>query len=187
MNMNEPLTTAQQDELLTTLKTRFEKHHERHEGVRWDGLQAKLTAAPELLLSLYLMEQSGGEPDVVYYDEKENTYTFFDCSAESPTGRRSLCYDQAALDGRKQNKPANSAVNMAEEMGIQMLDEDQYRLLAQWGQFDQKTSSWILTPPEIRQLGGALFCDYRYHHVFTYHNGADSYYSARGFRGFVVV
>ena len=185
--MNEKLTLEQQEEIITILHNRFLNHWQRHEMANWDELLKKLEAAPLKLAALYLMEKTGGEPDVVNYNETDNTYTFFDCSAESPVGRRSLCYDQEALEARKQNKPVHSAVGLADDMGIEILDEAQYRRLQQLGDFDQKTSSWIKTTDEIRKAGGALFCDRRYGHVFTYHNGADSYYSVRGFRGFLVV
>ncbi|MCF6133416.1 DUF4256 domain-containing protein [Flavobacterium wongokense] len=169
--------------LLKELKTRFEKNMNRHKGLDWAKVQAKLEANPDKLWSLDLMEETGGEPDVVGYDNKTDEYIFYDCSPESPKDRRSYCYDRKALDSRKEHKPKNSAIDVAEEMGIEMLDETQYRELQQLGNFDLKTSSWIKTPSEIRKLGGAVFCDRRYDTVFLYHNGAESYYAARGFRG----
>lgn len=173
--------------LLGTLKTRFEKHMHRHKGLEWTKVQTRLEASPKKLATLAEMENTGGEPDVVARDKKTGEYIFFDCSPESPAGRRSFCYDHQALNARKENKPANSAMAMAAAMGIELLTEEQYRYLQQLGNFDTKTSSWIATPPEIRKLGGALFCDRRYNTVFTYHNGAESYYAARGFRGWVGV
>lgn len=184
--MNNPkkdLSPQQRDELLSVLKARFEKNKNRHQGLEWANVLAKLEANPEKLWSLDDMETTGGEPDVVGYDEKTGEYIFFDCSAESPKGRRSVCYDHEALESRKEHKPENSAVEMAADMGIALLTEEQYRQLQQLGNFDLKTSSWVQTPAEIRKRGGALFCDRRYDTVFLYHNGADSYYSARGFRG----
>jgi hypothetical protein len=169
------------------LKSRFEKNMNRHKGITWAKVLAKLETAGEKLWSLDEMESTGGEPDVVDYDKKKDTYLFFDCSAESPKGRRSFCYDRAALIARKEHKPANSVLDMAASMGIELLSEEQYRFLQQLGNFDLKTSSWIQTPPAIRKLGGALFADFRYDHVFVYHNGAESYYAARGFRGALVV
>lgn len=177
------LSAAQTKELLATLKSRFEKNMNRHKGVEWARVQGRLESNNEKLWSLDDMESTGGEPDVVGYDKKTAEYIFYDCSEESPKGRRSLCYDQEALDSRKEHKPKDSAVNMAAEMGIEILNEEQYRELQQLGSFDMKTSSWVKTPNEIRELGGAIFCDRRYDHVFTYHNGAESYYAARGFRG----
>ena len=177
------LSAAQRDSLITTLKARFEKNMSRHKGIEWVNVQERLEAKPEKLWSLSEMEISGGEPDVTGYDKKTGEYIFIDCSAESPKGRRSICYDRQALNARKEHKPANSAMDMAADMGVDILNEEQYRELQQIGRFDLKTSSWILTPPAIRKLGGALFCDRRYDHVFVYHNGADSYYAARGFRG----
>lgn len=177
------LSLEQLEELLGALKARFEKNMNRHEGIEWTKVEAKLRANPEKLGSLYEMERTEGEPDVVGYDNETDEYIFFDCSKESPKGRRSVCYDQAALEARKKNKPENSAVNMANEMGIELLTEEQYRSLQELGDFDLKTSSWVQTPEAIRKLGGAIFCDRRYNTVFTYHNGADSYYAARGFRG----
>lgn len=169
--------------LLETLQTRFEANMQRHQGLKWADIQAKLEAKPKKLASLHEMEETGGEPDVVGKDSQTGEYLFFDCSPESPKGRRSLCYDAQALKSRKEHKPKNSAQNMAEEMGIELLTEEQYRQLQELGEFDTKTSSWIQTPAAIRKLGGALFCDRRYDQVFTYHNGAESYYAARGFRG----
>lgn len=181
------LTPAQRAELLHTLKTRFEKNKERHKGIEWSDVLTKLEANAEKLWSLHEMETTGGEPDVVDFDKKAGEYIFYDCSAESPKDRRSLCYDHEALESRKEHKPKNSALQMATEMGIELLTEDKYRQLQKTGKFDTKTSSWITTPAEIRELGGALFCDRRYNHVFTYHNGAESYYAARGFRGMLRV
>jgi hypothetical protein len=184
MENKKQLSAEQQKELISILKARFEKNKSHHAGVEWVKIQAKLErAAAEKLWSLNEMERTGGEPDVVGFDETTGEFLFFDCSAESPKGRRSVCYDPAALDSRKEYKPENSAVEMAATMGIDLLTEEQYRYLQQLGQFDLKTSSWIITPPEIRKLGGALFCDRRYNTVFVYHNGAESYYAARGFRG----
>ncbi len=177
------LLPEQREELLSTLKTRFQKNMNRHEGIDWAKVQAKLEAQPEKLWSLDDMETTGGEPDVVGYDKKTDEYIFYDCAAESPKGRRSYCYDRAALDSRKEHKPANSAVDVAAEMGIELLAEEEYRELQKLGKFDTKTSSWVKTPNDIRKLGGAIFCDYRYATVFKYHNGAESYYGSRGFRG----
>lgn len=174
---------GQREGLLGILKARFEKSMNRHAGLDWAKIQAKLAASPEKLWSLSEMDRTGGEPDVVGFDNMTGEYIFFDCSPESPAGRRSICYDGEALESRKENKPKNSAVEMAAEMGIEILTEEQYRELQKIGDFDLKTSSWVKTPTAIRKLGGALFCDRRYGHVFTYHNGADSYYAARGFRG----
>lgn len=181
------LSSQQRDELLKTLKTRFEKNKNRHKDLEWTKVEARLDAHPEKLWSLDDMESTGGEPDVVAYDKKTGEYIFYDCSEESPKGRRSFCYDQQALNSRKENKPKDSAINMATEMGIEILTEEQYHELQQLGNFDMKTSSWVKTPPAIRALGGAIFCDRRYDHVFTYHNGAESYYAARGFRGLLKV
>ena len=181
------LSSEQREELLGTLKARFEKNMKRHKGVAWTDVEAKLTAKPGKLWSLDEMETTGGEPDVVGVDKKTGEFIFYDCAAESPKGRRSLCYDRQALESRKENKPANNALDMAAEMGIQILSEEQYRALQKLGDFDMKTSSWIETPPEIRALGGALFCDRRYGQVVVYHNGAESYYAARGFRGWLSV
>lgn len=177
------LSPEQTASLLKTLKTRFEKNMNRHKGLAWDKVQAKLEAHAEKLWSLNEMEKTGGEPDVVDYDKKAGEYIFYDCSAESPAGRRSLCYDQKALDSRKEHKPKDSAMKMAAAMGIELLTESQYRALQEFGKFDTKTSSWIITPNDIRKLGGAVYCDFRYGNIFVYHNGAESYYAARGFRG----
>ena len=173
----------QREELLKTLKARFEKNMNRHKGLEWAPVQAKLEANTEKLRSLHEMERTGGEPDVVGHDRKTGEYIFYDCSAESPKGRRSACYDREALESRKEHKPKANALDMAAAMGIELLAEEQYRELQKLGKFDTTTSSWIRTPAEIRKLGGALFCDRRYDHVFVYHNGAPSYYAARGFRG----
>lgn len=180
---NKELTHEQQEELIKTLKARFEKNIERHEGIDWASVQAKLDANLEKLLSLHEMEATGGEPDVVGYDAKTDEYIFYDCSAESPKGRRSVCYDREAWEARKNHKPENTAMDMAKDMGIELLTEEQYRELQQLGKFDLKTSSWVQTPENIRKLGGAIFCDRRYDTIFMYHNGAESYYAARGFRG----
>lgn len=169
------------------MKARFEKNMHRHAGLAWSGVQRKLEANPAKLWSLNEMERTGGEPDVVGFDHTTGEYIFYDCAPESPRGRRSLCYDRAAWESRKENKPEGSALDLAAEMGIEILTEDQYRALQQLGQFDAKTSSWVKTPDAIRKLGGALFCDRRYEHVFVYHNGAESYYAARGFRGWLKV
>ncbi len=177
------LSAAQQKELLSVLKTRFEKNMQRHKGFDWAKVQARLETNAGKLGSLDEMENTGGEPDVVGVDKKTGEYIFYDCAAESPAGRRSVCYDYEALEKRKENKPKNSAMGMAADMGIELLTEEQYRELQQYGKFDTKTSSWIVTPPAIRKLGGALFADYRYGTIFVYHNGAESYYAARGFRG----
>jgi hypothetical protein len=181
--MKKKLSSEQHEELLKILKVRFEKNMARHKGLEWAKVQAKLEANNEKLYSLNEMEITGGEPDVVGHDKKAGEYIFYDCSAESPKERRSLCYDHEALEKRKEHKPENSAINMATDMGIEILTEEQYRQLQQLGSFDTKTSNWIKTPADIRKLGGAIFCDRRYEHVFTYHNGAESYYAARGFRG----
>ena len=180
------LSGAQRDELLKALKDRFEKQMNRHEGLEWAKVQARLEAKTEKLWSLNEMERTGGEPDVVGYDDETGEYVFYDCSAQSPKGRRSLCYDREALEARKNNKPENSATEMASAMGIELLTETQYRELQKLGEFDTTTSSWVKTPSDIRTLGGALYCDRRYDHVFVYHNGADSYYAARGFRGWLI-
>jgi hypothetical protein len=177
------MTPEERKQILGALKARFEKNGNRHKGLVWDPVQTRLKASPEKLRSLNEMERTGGEPDVVGHDEATGEYLFYDCSAESPKGRRSLCYDREALDSRKEHKPANSALDLAAAMGIEILTEDQYRELQRLGEFDTKTSSWIRTPPRIRKLGGALFCDRRYDTVFVYHNGAESYYAARAFRG----
>lgn len=172
-----------QDDLLKTLKERFEKYGSRHSDIEWNDVLKKLEARPEKLNVLYEMEKSGGEPDVVAYDQETDEYVFFDCSPESPIGRRSLCYDDEALESRKANKPQGSALGMAKDMGIEILTVEDYHHLQSLGEFDIKTSSWVKTPERIRKLGGALFCDRRYDTVFVYHNGAESYYGARGFRG----
>lgn len=177
------LSSEKRDELIKTLKARFEKHMNRHQGLEWSKVQKKLEAKPENLWSLYEMERTGGEPDVVAYDQNSDEIIFYDCSAESPSGRRSLCYDRKAWESRKEHKPKDNAVDMATAMGIELLTEEKYRDLQKLGNFDTKTSSWVKTPPDIRKLGGALFCDRRYDTVFVYHNGAESYYAARGFRG----
>jgi len=177
------LSPSQREELLKTLKTRFEKNMNRHKGLEWAKVRARLEANPEKMWSLNEMESTGGEPDVVEHDKKTGEYIFYDCSPESPQGRRSFCYDDGALQSRKENKPKNSAIEMASAMGIELLTEKQYRGLQQLGDFDTKTSSWVKTPTDIRERGGAVFCDRRYNTVFLYHNGAESYYAARGFRG----
>jgi hypothetical protein len=183
------LSPEQREELLNTLKARFEKNKNRHKGVEWTKVQEKLDSqvGAEKLWSLNEMERTGGEPDVVGYDKKTGEYIFYDCSVESPKGRRSVCYDGAALASRKEHKPENSAMDMAAAMGIELLTEEQYREMQTLGDFDMKTSSWVQTPAAIRKLGGALFCDRRYNQVFVYHNGAESYYAARGFRGLLRV
>jgi len=183
MQRAKELKAQQREELLRTLKTRFEKNISRHKGLEWGKVQAKLEANPEKLWSLGEMERTGGEPDIVSNDKKTGEYVFYDCSAESPKGRRSVCYDREALDSRKEFKPNDSAMDMAAAMGIEILTEEQYRELQKLGDFDTKTSSWLKTPSEIRKLDGAIFGDRRYDHVFIYHNGASSYYAARGFRG----
>ena len=177
------LSPEQSQELLATLKERFDKNLNRHQDIEWSKVLAKLEANPKKLSVLNEMEITGGEPDVVGFDEKTGEYIFYDCAAETPKNRRSICYDHEALAARKEHKPANSAINMADEMGIEILSEQEYRQLQKLGKFDTKTSSWIKTPADIRKLGGALFCDYRYGTVFVYHNGAESYYAARAFRG----
>jgi|SRR5215203_5128900 len=177
------MKAQQRDELLRTLKARFEKNMNRHRDLEWAKVQARLEANTEKLLSLNEMERTGGEPDVVGHDEGTGEYIFYDCSEESPKGRRSVCYDREGLESRKEHQPENNAIDMAAAMGIELLTEEQYRELQKLGAFDTKTSSWVKTPSDIRKLGGALFCDRRYGHVFVYHNGAQSYYSARGFRG----
>jgi hypothetical protein len=177
------LSTEQKGELLRNLEERFEKNINRHKDLKWAEVKAKLEANPKKLRSLYEMERTGGEPDVVGYDNKTGEYIFYDCSAESPKGRRSLCYDREALESRKEFKPGNNIIDLAETMGIEVLTEEQYRELQKLGNFDSKTSSWVKTPPDIRKLGGAIFCDRRYDTVFVYHNGAESYYASRGFRG----
>jgi hypothetical protein len=181
--MKKDLPPEQREELLRTLKTRFEKNMNRHKDLEWAKVQAKLEANTEKPWSLNEMERTGGEPDVAGHGKNTGEYIFYDCSAESPKGRRNLCYDREALDGRKEFKPENSAIDMAAAMGIELLSEEQYRELQKLGKFDTKTSSWVKTPSDIRKLGGAIFCDRRYDTVFVYHNGADSYYAARGFRG----
>jgi hypothetical protein len=181
--MKKELSPKQQEELINTLKTRFEKNIKHHENLEWVKIQTKLEANPEKLWSLNEMEETGGEPDVVKHDEKTDEYIFYDCSPETPKGRRSICYDNEALEARKEHKPKNSAINMAASMGITILTEEEYRELHKLGKFDTKTSSWIQTPAEIRKLGGATFADFRYNTIFIYHNGADSYYAVRGFRG----
>jgi Protein of unknown function (DUF4256) len=177
------LSVEQCSALISTLKARFEKHMNRHKGVDWAHVQAKLEANTEKMWSLYEMERTGGEPDVVGQDKKTGEYLFYDCSAESPKGRRSVCYDREGLESRKEHRPENNALDLAAAMGIELLTEEQYRELQQQGEFDTKTSSWVKTPADIRSLGGALFCDRRYGHVFVYHNGASSYYGVRAFRG----
>lgn len=185
--MQKQLNLETKNELLIILKNRFDKNIIRHKNIEWDKVKAKLENSPEKLWSLNQMELTGGEPDVIGYDNKNNEYIFCDCSVESPKGRISLCYDQEALDSRKKNKPENSAISMAKEMGIDILTVDQYRELQELGSFDSKTSSWVKTPDDIRKLGGAIFADFRYGKVFVYHNGAESYYSSRGFRGLIRV
>ena len=185
--MKKELSSKQREALLSTLKARFEKHMNRHKGLEWAKVQAKLQASTEKLWSLNAMEETGGEPDVVGHDKKTGEYIFYDCSAESPKGRRSLCYDHEALEKRKEHKPEDSAINMAADMGIEILSEEEYKELQKLGNFDTKTSSWVKTPSAIRKLGGAIFCDRRYDTVFMYHNGAESYYAARGFRGSLIV
>jgi hypothetical protein len=177
------LTTDEISALLSTLKARFEKNINRHKGLAWAEVQARLEAHPEKMWTLHIMEETGGEPDVVSQNKQTGEYIFYDCSAESPKGRRSLCYDLEAWEARKEHKPADNAMDVAEAMGVDILSEEEYRALQQLGKFDLKTSSWVKTPAAIRKLGGAIFCDRRYDHVFTYHNGAESYYAARGFRG----
>ena len=191
MTKNKPaagaLSQKQIDGLLSILKTRFEKNNNRHTGIEWTKVEAKLKKNTDILWSLNEMEKTGGEPDVVGYDKKTNEFIFYDCSAESPAQRRSLCYDRKAWESRKEHKPKDNAVDVAASMGIELLNEEQYRELQKLGEFDLKTSSWIKTPDDIRNLGGAIFCDRRYDKVFTYHNGAESYYAARGFRGMLKV
>jgi hypothetical protein len=186
-NNKTSLSPDQREALLKTLKSRFEKNMSRHKGLDWAKVQAKLEANPEKLWSLNEMEKTGGEPDVVGHDKKTGEYIFYDCAAESPKGRRSFCYDAEALASRKEHKPVNSAIDLAAEIGIEILDEEQYGELQKLGEFDIKTSSWVKTPPDFRKLGGALFCDRRFNRVFVYHNGAESYYAARGFRGWLKV
>jgi len=182
-NPKKKLSAEDSKELLSTLKVRFEKNMARHKNLDWSKLQAKLTGNVEKLWSLHQMEVTGGEPDVISHDKKTDDYIFYDCSPESPKGRRSICYDHEALESRKEHKPENSATQMAADMGIEILTEEEYRELQKFGKFDTKTSSWIKTPAAIRKLGGAIFADWRYGQVFVYHNGAESYYAARGFRG----
>lgn len=181
--MKNIISKEEQEQLISILKARFEKNPKRHENIEWSKVESKLSSQPEKLWSLLQMEKTEGEPDVVSYDNSKDEYLFMDCVAESPKSRRSLCYDRKALNSRKEHKPKNSAIDVAEEMGIELLNEEQYRQLQQLGNFDTKTSSWIATPEEVRKLGGAIFCDFRYGRVFLYHNGAESYYAARGFRG----
>lgn len=176
------LTQEQRDDIIGQLNARFEKNRGRHPDLEWESIQTRLEANPDRLWALYQMERTGGEPDVVLRDQTTGEYVFYDCSAESPKDRRSLCYDHAALESRKENRPENSAMGLADEIGVELLTEDQYRTLQKLGEFDVKTSSWVKTPDSIRKLGGAIFCDRRYNTVFVYHNGAESYYSARGFR-----
>ena len=183
MQRAKDMNAKQREELLRALKARFEKNKNRHKGLEWAKVQARLEANPEKLWSLHEMERSGGEPDVIGHDKKTGEYIFYDCSAETPKGRRSICYDGEALESRKEFKPANNAMDMAAAMGIELLSEEQYRELQKLGDFDTKTSSWLKTPADIRKLGGAIFADRRYGHVFVYHNGAQSYYGVRAFRG----
>lgn len=180
--MKKDLSANEKTQLIEILKARFEKNLKRHAGVEWNLVEKKLLNSPGKLWSLSQMEKSGGEPDVIAFDEKENAFLFCDCSAESPSGRRSLCYDQLALDKRKENKPKGNVIEDAKQMGVEVITESEYRHLQKSESFDAKTSSWVITPDSIRKLGGAIFCDYRYGTVFTYHNGADSYYAARGYR-----
>lgn len=186
-NGKQELSISQREGLLETLKARFEKNGNRHQDFVWDSVQAKLASNPDKLWSLNEMEMTGGEPDVVGFDDRSGAYIFCDCSAESPKGRRSICYDREALESRKDHRPENNAIDMAAFMGIELLSEEEYRVLQKLGKFDLKTSSWVKTPSAIRELGGALFCDRRYDTVFVYHNGAESYYAARGFRGLLRV
>jgi len=181
------LSSEQREKLLKVLKTRFEKNMNRHKDIEWAKVQAKLESNTRKLWSINEMERTGGEPDVVSYDAKTKEYFFYDCSVESPSGRRSFCYDREALNSRKEHKPKNSAIDMADSMGIEILSEEQYRELQKFGKFDTKTSSWIKTPSDIRKLGGAIFADFRYSKIFVYHNGAESYYAARAFRGLLKV
>ncbi len=186
-NGKKKLSQEQRQKLFKILKVRFEKNMNRHKGIQWSKVQTKIEANSEKMWSLNEMEKTGGEPDVIGYDKKSGGYIFYDCSAESPNGRRNVCYDQKALESRNEFKPKNTAMDMAIAMGIEMLTEEQYKELQKLGNFDTKTSSWLKTPSEIRKLGGAIFADRRYDHVFMYHNGASSYYSGRGFRGFLVI
>lgn len=181
-NTKKELAPKQKEELLTILKTRFQKNADRHTDIDWAKVESKLLSSPDKLVSLYEMENTGGEPDVVIYDKKSGEYVFYDCSIECPVGRRSFCYDEAALNSRKESKPKNSALGFAKSIGVEILNEEEYRYLQTLDKFDTKTSSWLKTPDDIRKLGGAIFGDYRYGKVFVYHNGAESYYSARGFR-----
>ncbi len=185
--LKKDISKEEQNDLLEVLRRRFEKNLSRHENLHWQVIKKRLKNNPSVLQTLFFMENTGGEPDVIFYDEKANKYTFIDCSKESPVGRRSLCYDQKALKYRKKNKPKNSALSLARSIGIKILDEADYRKLQELGDFDLKTSSWIKTPDNIRNLGGALFCDFRYNTLFVYHNGAESYYQSRGFRGLVKI
>jgi hypothetical protein len=185
--IDKELSPEQRKELLEALKARFNKNMSRHEDLAWAIVEARLETNPEKLWSLHNMERTGGEPDVVSHDEKSGEYIFYDCSQESPVGRRNVCYDREAQESRKEHKPANNAIDLAAFIGIELLTEDEYRNLQKLGHFDTKTSSWVKTPPEIRKLGGALFCDRRYDTVFVYHNGAETYYAARGFRGLLRV
>lgn len=187
MMKNEGLTKEQSDDLIGLLERRFKDHMERHPQITWEAVKERLEAQTDKVWSLYHMEQTGGEPDVIAYDDADDTFLFCDCSLESPEGRRNVCYDPKALEDRKTHKPKHSAVGMAEEMGIELMDESTYRKLQRLGQYDTKTSSWVSTPEDIRRLGGALFCDRRYGQVFLYHNGASSYYGVRGFRGMVTL
>lgn len=186
-NKKRELSIEQRDILFNVLKARFLKNKERHKGLEWDGIKLKLEANPGKIWSLNEMERTGGEPDVIEFDNNTNEYVFVDCSDETPKGRRSICYDREALDSRKEHKPKNNAIDMASEMGIEILTEEQYRKLQEFGKYDAKTSSWVKTPDNIRKLGGAIFCDYRYDTVFVYHNGAESYYASRGFRGLLKI
>ena len=187
MTTNKLLSQQEKDELIKTLKSRFEKNRNRHLGIDWAEVQAKLESNPDKLWSLQVMEDTGGEPDVIEFNQSNNEFIFYDCSAESPKGRRSYCYDREALNARKEFKPYNNVIENASEMGIELLTEEQYHILQKLGKFDTKTSSWLKTPAEIRKLGGAIFAEYRYDHVFVFHNGAQSYYAARGFRGLLRV
>ena len=187
MKNKQELLPEQREELLSVVKARFEKNRHRHASIEWEKVQAKLETNPEKLWSLYEMESTGGEPDIVGQDVNIGEYLFYDCSAESPKGRRSLCYDRKALESRKENKPQNNVIDVATAMGIELLSEEQYRALQKLGNFDTKTSSWLKTPAEIRKLGGAIFADFRYGNIFVYHNGADSYYAGRAFRGLLKV
>lgn len=187
MSIKNEISTEEKEEFLSLLQERFENNKKRHKGIEWNSVLVKLESTPEKLWSLLEMERTGGEPDVIGYDKKTNEYIFYDCSPESPKERRSICYDRTALDSRKEHKPKNNAMDMATAIGIEILTEEQYRFLQTLGEFDTKTSSWIKTPNEIRTLGGAIFCDRRFNTVFTYHNGAESYYAGRGFRGLLKV